>query len=74
MSKREAICAAIARHWRDHGYAPTRREIVEMTGISSTSIVAYHLLRLERDGAVENDGRKARTLRLTEMGEELAGI
>lgn len=38
---------------RHDGNSPTYREIMRSTGISSTSMVAYHLDKLERAGRIE---------------------
>ncbi len=70
--KQHAICSAIAAHWKEHGYAPTRRELMAMTGISSTSVVSYWLTRLRERGYVLVEAEKARALRLTVAGEEFA--
>lgn len=53
MSERtEAVNDCIREHMKRHGRAPTVREIARAVGASSTSVVDYHLRRLERDGEV----------------------
>lgn len=50
----------------EHGYPPTRRELGEATGISSTNAIQDHLKVLERKGYLvraEGEG-KVRTLRV----------
>lgn len=43
----------IIRYKKEHdGNSPTYREIMRATGISSTSVVAYHLERLEQNGVI----------------------
>lgn len=51
--KSEAIFAFIVRHKLEHdGVAPTVREILGAVGISSTSVVCYHLALLEEAGRI----------------------
>jgi hypothetical protein len=46
-SKRYAeVKAAIDKFWVDNHFPPTIRDLQQMTGISSTSTVAYYLKRL----------------------------
>lgn len=67
----------ILRHiWEsisERGYPPSIREIGRAAGISSTSVVNYHLERLEEEGLIERDRRHSRGLRLSEAGEALFG-
>jgi len=46
-----------------HGYAPSLREIMELTGASSTSVVSYRLKRLEADRLVKRSPKLARTIK-----------
>ena len=49
------------------GYAPSCREIMAGCGISSTSVVRYALLGLERQGYLRRGPRgTARTMRMVE--------
>lgn len=52
-TNREAVYTYIRRHMARYGVPPTVREIGRACGISSTSMVAYHLRRLEQDGCIE---------------------
>ena len=63
------ILAYIHDYLDEHGYPPTIREIGRRVGISSTSVVNYHLNKLKDQGLVERDGRVSRGLKL---GRELA--
>ena len=59
----EAILAFIVRHKVEHdGAAPTIREIVEQVGISSTSVVSYHLKMLEDAGRIQRPFGAARAI------------
>lgn len=55
------------------GYPPTIREIVRGLGISSTSVVAYHLKRLEQAKFIERSPRFSRSIRLTDTGARWLG-
>lgn len=46
-----------------HGYPPTVRDLMQITGASSTSVVVYRLQRLEADGLVKRSPRLARAIR-----------
>jgi len=63
------ILKVIQRWINTKGIPPTVREIKEEVGASSTSVVAYHLRRLEQQGLIirgddDGRGRKARHIRL----------
>ena len=49
-----------------YGRPPSIREIGEKVKISSTSVVNYYLLQLEKMGYLERDNRVSRGMRLTE--------
>ena len=44
----------------DHGYAPTVREIGQMTGLANPSAVFKHLLSLEKKGYLRREGGELR--------------
>lgn len=50
----------------DHGYAPSMRDIVKATDLSSTSSVVYALAVLEQEGRISRDRRVARSIRVCE--------
>lgn len=52
---------------------PTIREIQAEADISSTSVVTYHLKRLENSGHIERTPEIARGIRLTEKGRDGSG-
>ena len=68
------LVEAIARHQAVHGYAPAMRELVERTGFSSTSVVAYWLDACERAGLIVRTRGIARAVALTAAGRALAGV
>ena len=43
-----AVLIAIDEHLSEHGYAPTIRELCELTGLASTQTGFRHLTTLER--------------------------
>lgn len=59
---------------KDRGYPPTVRDIAKELGISSTSVVDYHLKRLEQAGWIERDPRSSRGIRLTAAGAHGLGF
>ena len=46
---------AIVAYINEHQYAPTVRELCELTGMKSTSAVHSHITRLINDGYLETD-------------------
>jgi len=72
MSKRqEEILACIAGALDDQGYPPTIREIGNAVGITSTSVVNYHLNKLRDRGLLDRDDRVSRGLKLTTAADRL---
>jgi repressor LexA len=63
--RQEKICQFIARFSREHGFAPTIREIQSSLEISSTSVVHYHLRALARAGRLTHKQGFSRTIVLT---------
>jgi repressor LexA len=50
---RQALLDAIVEYKEEHdGVAPTMRELMALTDMSSTSVVSYHLGQLERRGFI----------------------
>ena len=47
-------------------YMPTKREIQRDLGMSSPSVVQYHLLAIQRNGFIEMEPLKARAIRLVQ--------
>jgi len=63
ITRRQAeVLAALATYQREHGYAPTVRELGRLTGIRSISGVAQHLATLERAGYIRRTPRLPRAL------------
>lgn len=62
--KSQRVLTAITLFIREHHYAPTLREICELADVSSTSLAAAHLERLQGAGLIEYEPGKARTIRL----------
>jgi SOS-response transcriptional repressor LexA len=60
---REDVLKFICRYKRLHdGVAPTYREIMEAVGITSTSVVKYHLSLLEMEGRIVQGDGSARAI------------
>mgnify|MGYP002761924448 FL=1 len=66
IKKRAEIKQAIILYIEKHGYAPTIREIGDMVGLSSTSSVHNHLIRMIATGELETDDeiRSPRAIRV----------
>jgi uncharacterized protein YdcH (DUF465 family) len=65
-AKQIDVLRCIHTYWRQHLFRPTIREIGELTGINSTSVVNYQLKRLEELGCLVRGTRTSRTIVLTE--------
>lgn len=50
--RQQALLDAIWTYWREHGYAPSIRDLQDMTRTSSTSVVFYTLRRLQHFGLI----------------------
>ncbi len=72
--KRMEMLRYLARLSAGGGGAPTVRELGEAVGLRSSQTAHKHLKRLEEAGYVEREGtsRRARGVRLTELGWEAA--
>ncbi len=65
--KQQRILEFISGYVRDNSYPPSMREIGAATGISSTSVVSYNLVRLEEAGYITRDREVSRGLKLTSL-------
>lgn len=63
-NNRFEVLEAIRRFKSDHGYSPSMRDLMEMTGISSLSVVKYYLDQLEMDGLIRRDRNIARSIEI----------
>ena len=71
-STTDLVLQAIKAFWAVEGYSPSIRDIMDATGISSTSVVRYHVVRLERAGAMKRTpgvARRQSTRRLSRSGQ-----
>ena len=62
--KQRKIVEFIAGFVGQHPYPPSVRQIQDGSDISSTSVVAYHLKLLEKEGYIERDKEISRGIRL----------
>lgn len=60
----EEVLGVIKRHIRSKGYAPTVREIGDEVGLKSPAAVHHHLEVLRREGHIDWEPGKSRTLRV----------
>ncbi|MBI9015352.1 MAG: winged helix-turn-helix transcriptional regulator [Clostridiales bacterium] len=65
--KQKNILDYIKRNIEEKGFPPSIREIAEEVGLSSTSTVAGHLIRLEKKGYIKRipDTSRAITIQKT---------
>jgi repressor LexA len=63
--RQRKILAFIEDYLDEHSYPPTIREIGNEVGISSTSVVNYHLNKLTDAGYIEREDRVSRGLKLS---------
>lgn len=71
--RRKHVREFIARHVAQTGIPPTVREIAQGVGISSTSVVHFHLLALEAAGEIKRMPCRARSICLTPSKGPAAG-
>jgi len=58
---RERVYDALVTHHREHGYAPSVRDLAAAANLA-TSTTAYHLARLAADGRISIRPGRARTV------------
>lgn len=63
-TKRDLIYDYLIAYMKEHGYAPSIREICEAVNLKSTATVHYHLAELKRAGKIEIDEKKKRSISL----------
>lgn len=68
QDKRSRILDFINEFIDQKGYAPTIAEIQNACGISSKSVVEYHLRALEREGRIRRSAEISRSIEVTSMG------
>jgi repressor LexA len=61
--KQERIINFVTEYLNDKGYPPTIRDIAAGCGISSTSVVAYNLNKLEQAGYIRRHGEISRGIK-----------
>jgi len=58
----ERVLSFIQEFTREEGYPPSVREIQHGVGLGSTSVVSYHLARLEDEGKLRRVPGRARAI------------
>lgn len=69
-SKQESIIRFIREFLRSHGYPPSIRDIAGACGISSTSVVAYNLKKLEQAGHIGRHSEISRGIQLLDGNQD----
>lgn len=72
--RRLQILKYIHEYHRKHMYAPDYREIADGVGVSSTSVIARWLDRLEQDGYITRQKKAVRCIALTDKGLEMVAM
>ena len=62
------LLESCAKYWLARRYAPSLRELVELAHLSSTSVAAYNLRRLERGHLITFEREISRSICLTDEG------
>ena len=64
------VLSCIVNYFEEHGYAPSIREICELTGLKSTQSVHYQIQKLFNHGYIDTDHGfgSPRAFRVTEDG------
>ncbi len=62
--RQNGILDYIQRFMKETGYPPSIRDIQEKLKISSTSVVAYNLRKLEERGLIERDNKVSRGIKM----------
>jgi repressor LexA len=57
-----AVLSAIRDYYREHGYAPSLRDIGALSGLDSPSSVRYQLGELERMGWIRRHPGRSRAI------------
>jgi len=72
--KRKRILNFITGFVREKGYSPSVRDIVKGCGISSSSVVQYHLNQLENLGFIHRNREISRSITLAEKPGESVSV
>lgn len=65
----EMILSYSRDYFKEHGYAPTLREIGDHTGLESTASVKYYMDKLYDEGMIESEHRGfPRAFRVSKKG------
>lgn len=62
--KQEKILEFLNQYIEENGYPPAVREICTAVGLKSTATVSYHLGELKRQGRIQTESGKSRTISL----------
>ena len=74
-NKRQEILAYIKSFYRNRGYAPSVREIMDGVGLRSTASVHYHMNALRDSGELTIDQYKNRAIRMPQSeGIPIIGV
>ena len=69
--KMREIGVFVRKFSREHGYAPSYRDLQEGCDISSTSVVQFYLNKMRGEGLLFYANGVSRTVRLTDDGKKI---
>ena len=72
--KMREIGVFIRKFSREHGYAPSYRDLQEGCDISSTSVVQFYLNKMRGEGLLFYSNGVSRTVRLTDDGKRIFNV
>lgn len=58
------VYKAIREFYKEKGYSPCVRELQQMCGYSSASTVHMHLKTLKKEGYIEKEPNRSRTIKI----------
>jgi repressor LexA len=69
-TRQHDVMTAIREYMADHGVSPSIRDLMHLTGITSSSIVSYYLDLLEDEKLISRVPEIARSIRILEESIE----
>lgn len=60
------VLEAIRVYKNDHGFSPSMRNLMDITGIKSLSLISYYLDRLEEEGLIRREKNVSRSIEVME--------
>lgn len=71
MNNMDKIYNAIKIYWDTYGYAPSVRDLCEMTGLKSTASVTYYLDIMKNRGQITYDNYVSRSIKINNYPDDM---